>query len=310
MLRSPFGPEELAEQGPLVFVDTENMVANDGDLDTIATCPVVVAGDGPSDLADVVVDGASLADIAGTVEQWPVASVALAMLLRAADRRSIADGLVAESAVYSVLQSGAEFSQWRATRPVRARSEEEGPAVRMERDGDRLLVTLSRPEVHNAFSARMRDELVDALAVAQSDASIAHVVLAGDGPSFCSGGDLDEFGSRPDPATAHVIRLERSPARSMATVGPRVEAHLHGACMGAGIELAAFARRVLATSDAAIALPEVTLGLIPGAGGTVSLPRRIGRHRTALLALSGKTVDAATALDWGLVDEVRADEPS
>jgi enoyl-CoA hydratase/carnithine racemase len=67
---------------------------------------------------------------------------------------------------------------------------------------------------------------------------------------------------------------------------------------------------VVASSDAAIALPEVTLGLIPGAGGTVSLPRRIGRHRTALLALSGKTVDAATALDWGLVDEVRADEPS
>jgi enoyl-CoA hydratase/carnithine racemase len=310
VLRSPFGHEELAEQGPLVFVDTDDIVANDGDVDTIATCPVVVAGAGPSDLVDVVVDDSSLGEVAGTVEQWPVASVALAMLLRGADRRSIADGLVAESAVYSVLQSGAEFSRWRATRPVRARPAEEGPAVRMERDGNRLLVTLSRPEVHNAFSARMRDELVDALAVAQGDASIAHVVLAGDGPSFCSGGDLDEFGSRPDPATAHVIRLERSPARAMATVGPRVEAHLHGACMGAGIELAAFAGRVVAASDAAIGLPEVTLGLVPGAGGTVSLPRRIGRHRTALLALSGKTVDAATAFDWGLVDEVRADAPS
>jgi enoyl-CoA hydratase/carnithine racemase len=88
-----------------------------------------------------------------------------------------------------------------------------------------------------------------------------------------------------------------------------MEAHLHGACMGAGIELAAFARRVVAAADAAIGLPEVTLGLIPGAGGTISLPRRIGRHRTALLALSGKNVDAATALEWGLVDEVRAVEP-
>jgi enoyl-CoA hydratase/carnithine racemase len=310
VLRSPFGPEELAEHGPLVFVDTDDMVANHGDVDTIATCPVVVAGAGPSDLVDVVVDESSLADVAGTVEQWPVASVALAMLLRGADRRSIVDGLVAESAVYSALQAGAEFSEWRAARPVRERAAEEGPAVRMERDGDRLLVTLSRPEVHNAFSARMRDELVDALAVAQGDVSIAHVLLAGEGPSFCSGGDLDEFGSRPDPATAHVIRLERSPARAMATVGRRVEAHLHGACMGAGIELAAFARRVVAAPDAVIGLPEVTLGLVPGAGGTVSLPRRIGRHRTALLALSGKNVDAATALEWGLVDEVQADPAS
>jgi enoyl-CoA hydratase/carnithine racemase len=90
-------------------------------------------------------------------------------------------------------------------------------------------------------------------------------------------------------------------------VGPRVEARLHGACMGAGIELAAFARRVVAAPDAAIGLPEVTLGLVPGAGGTVSVTARIGRHRTALLALSGKTVDAATALDWGLVDEVASD---
>jgi len=176
--------------------------------------------------------------------------------------------------------------------------------VRVQRSVDRLLVTLTRPSVHNAFSARMRDELVEALAIAQTDPSIATVVLDGDGPSFSSGGDLDGFGSRPDPATAHIVRLERSPARAMADVGPRVEARLHGACLGAGIELAAFAGRVVATPDAAIGLPEVTLGLVPGAGGTVSVTRRIGRHRTALLALTGKTVDAATALTWGLVDEV------
>jgi enoyl-CoA hydratase/carnithine racemase len=77
--------------------------------------------------------------------------------------------------------------------------------------------------------------------------------------------------------------------------------------MGAGIELAAFAGRVVATADAAIGLPEVTLGLIPGAGGTVSVTARAGRHRAALLALSGKTIDAATAHDWGLVDEVVGD---
>ena len=84
----------------------------------------------------------------------------------------------------------------------------------------------------------------------------------------------------------------------------RVTAHLHGACVGAGIELAAFAGRVVATSDTRLALPEVALGLVPGSGGTVSIPRRIGRHRTAWLALGATFVDASTAVRWGLVDEI------
>jgi len=304
VLRSPFGHEDLAERGPLVFVDTDDIVADDADVSTLATCPIVVAGNVASPLVDVPVDDRSIVDVARVVNDWPIASVALAVLLRAAERRSVADGLVAESAVYSLLQGGPEFTRWRETRPVRSPSDDEGPAVRVEREGERLVVTLSRPHVHNAFSAAMRDELVQALAIAQSDPSVTAVVLEGDGPSFSSGGDLDEFGSRPDPATAHLVRLERSPARAMAAVGPRSEARLHGACLGAGIELAAFAGRVVATPDAAIGLPEVTLGLIPGAGCTVSVTRRIGRHRTALLALTGTTVDAATASQWGLVDEV------
>jgi enoyl-CoA hydratase/carnithine racemase len=134
--------------------------------------------------------------------------------------------------------------------------------------------------------------------------STATVVLKGDGPSFCSGGDLDQFGSAPDPATAHLIRLTRSPAALAARLGPRLEAHVHGACLGAGVELAAFARRVVAHPDSFFALPELDLGLIPGSGGTVSLPHRIGRHRTAWLALTGEWIAAGRALDWGLVDEV------
>jgi enoyl-CoA hydratase/carnithine racemase len=70
------------------------------------------------------------------------------------------------------------------------------------------------------------------------------------------------------------------------------------------VELPAFAGRVAARADATFWLPELALGLCPGAGGTVSLPRRIGRQRTAWLALSGRAIDARTALDWGLVDEV------
>jgi enoyl-CoA hydratase/carnithine racemase len=150
----------------------------------------------------------------------------------------------------------------------------------------------------------MRDELLEALMVAAADPSIS-VVLDGEGPSFCSGGDLDEFGSRPDPATAHVVRLQRSAGAVMAAMADRIEARLHGACMGAGIELPAFAGRVIARPDTRIALPEVGMGLIPGAGGTVSVARRVGRHRAALLALSGAVIDAETALQWGLVDSVQ-----
>jgi enoyl-CoA hydratase/carnithine racemase len=98
--------------------------------------------------------------------------------------------------------------------------------------------------------------------------------------------------------------MTRSPARAMAAVADRLVAHLHGACFGSGIELPAFAARVVARPDTVVGLPELSLGLIPGAGGTVSVTRRIGRHRTAWLALTGRTIDAATALEWGLVDEI------
>jgi enoyl-CoA hydratase/carnithine racemase len=77
--------------------------------------------------------------------------------------------------------------------------------------------------------------------------------------------------------------------------------------VGAGIELPAFARRVVADRGAFFELPEVGMGLVPGAGGTVSLPRRIGPQRTAWLALTGRRLDAETALSWGLVDDLIGD---
>ena len=84
----------------------------------------------------------------------------------------------------------------------------------------------------------------------------------------------------------------------------KVESFVHGACVGAGLELPAFGRRVVAAEDSYFVLPEVGMGLVPGAGGTASVPRRIGRQRTAWLALSGERIDAETALDWGLVDDL------
>jgi hypothetical protein len=286
----------------------------------LATLPAVVVGTSESmsvsrsvsdvprtaDLVDVVVppEGDELAATVDAVAANPLAATALALVLRGSEVRSVAEGLQLESAVYGTLQGGPEFAAWRANRPVHPPRPEAGPAVAVHRDGDRLELVLNRPAVRNALDARMRDELVAGLAIAVGDPTVAQVQLRGAGPAFCAGGDLDEFGSRPDVATAHVVRMTRSPARALAAVADRVVARLHGACFGSGIELSAFAARVVARPDTVVGLPEVSLGLIPGAGGTVSLPRRIGRHRTAALALTGRTIDAATALEWGLVDEI------
>jgi hypothetical protein len=259
------------------------------------------------DLCDVVVDDGepALDRIAANVTEHPVTAATLALLLRGQDHVSVGEGLVAESAAYSVLQSGPEFAAWRATRPRRAdEATGSGPRIRVERHGDVFSITLTRPERMNALDAAMRDELVEALSLAGATSEVARVELRGEGKAFCAGGDLDEFGSRSDPATAHVIRLERSVGRMLSRLEKSTVTYLHGACMGSGIELAAFTDWVVAAPDTQIALPEIGLGLVPGAGGTVSLTYRIGRLRTAWLAFSASTIDATTALSWGLVDEL------
>ena len=250
-------------------------------------------------------DHAELAPVLAGIDGAPLAAAALAQLLRASEHASIEAALVQESLVYSTLQSGPEFAAWRQRRgAARLRPPPKGPAVVSTRAGDVLRVTLARPEKRNAYSNEMRDGLVEALHVALCDPGIREVVLAGEGPAFCSGGDLDDFGTLPDPATAHFVRTTRSAARLLAAIAPRVRAVVHGACVGAGVELPAFAARVAARGDASFWLPELSLGLVPGAGGSVSLPRRIGRQRTAWLALSGRAIDARTALAWGLIDEL------
>jgi enoyl-CoA hydratase/carnithine racemase len=245
---------------------------------------------------------ATVAKISANLNENPVAGAALALLLRSSAGLPVPAALIAESAAYSALQDGAEFRRWRTSRPIRP-PEPGTDRVLVERAGRELRVTLSRPARRNAVDWRMRDALAGALAVAAADPGL-QVTLRGAGPDFCAGGDLDEFGSRPDPATAHLTRLTRSPAILMHKLAARTTAYLHGACLGAGIELPAFAGRVVAAEDSRIGLPELRLGLVPGAGGTASLPLRIGRWRTAFLALSGHLLGAEDALTWGLVDAV------
>ena len=231
--------------------------------------------------------------------------MSLVQLLRQTEKLSIHQGLIVESLVYSTLQAGPEFAAWREQHHKRSEHVANAePAVLIQRSGPQLELTLNRPEKHNAYSAEMRDGLVEGLQLAQNDPSIETVVISGAGSSFCAGGDLDEFGTLPDPATAHAVRSTRNAARALAAVAERVKVKLHGACIGAGIELPAFAGEVTASEDAFFQLPEIPMGLIPGAGGTVSLPRRIGRQRTALLALTGARFSPEQALDWGLIDRI------
>jgi hypothetical protein len=242
--------------------------------------------------------------ISAQVAQSPTAAEVLVGLLRLTTQLDVPDGLVAESLAYSMLLGGPEFAAWRAATPLRAREPDTEPALRLERDDDVLTISLHRPHSHNAFSSSVRDGVVEALLLAELDPTLS-VHLRGDGPSFCSGGDLDEFGLARDLSQAHLLRIGQSAGAAVHRLRERVNVELHGWCIGAGIEVPAFAAAVEADADTRIQLPELRMGLIPGAGGTVSLPRRIGRWRTAYMVLSGATIDSGTALRWGIVDCVR-----
>lgn len=342
-LRSPYAAEELALSPlPLVVVDVDPADAGDRVADhqvddtvellhAVRAVTVAVLASPPGDrdverivdALDIVVapegehwghsvvevgDGEDLHELVSAVgdavRAHPLAAVALAQLLRMDAYADVAHGLVLESLTYSMLQAGPEFARWLAARGSSVMPDDPEPPVVSQRTGTALELTLNRPARANAVTAAMRDLLVEQLRMAAADPTLDGVVLRGAGPSFCSGGDLAEFGTLPDPATAHATRLTRSPAWWVHRSARNVRVHLHGSCIGAGIEIPSFAGTVVAAPDTVVRLPEVAMGLVPGAGGTVGIPRRIGRQRTMYLALTGRELTAAHALAWGLVDRI------
>ena len=236
----------------------------------------------------------------------PNASAVAVQLLRDLEGVEVERAMTAESLAYGLLQGGAEHGAW-----LGGRTANRSPSGRvvLSRDDTLLRITLDRPWARNAIDRAMRDELFEAFTVAASDREITRVELRSVGPAFCIGGDLDEFGVTRDPATAHQIRMQTLPARPLSRRADILNVHVQGACVGAGLEIAAFAGRVTASPSAWFQLPELAMGLIPGAGGCVSVARRIGRQRTALMLLSGRRINAATALGWGLIDAIE-DHPA
>ncbi|AJY14706.1 enoyl-CoA hydratase/isomerase family protein [Burkholderia dolosa] len=173
----------------------------------------------------------------------------------------------------------------------------EAGTVTRERRGDVLVVTIDHPPV-NALSADVRRGLADALDAAQADDAIRAVLVVGAGRNFIAGADIREFGKPPVPPSLPDVceRIESS-------AKPVVVA-LHGATLGGGLEVALAAHYRLALPGAKLGLPEVTLGLLPGAGGTQRTPRLIGAKAALDLMLTGRHASADEALALGLVDRI------
>ncbi|MEU5842107.1 enoyl-CoA hydratase/isomerase family protein [Rhodococcus sp. NPDC047139] len=256
-------------------------------------------------VVDVPDPDVGIAEFTEAVTRNPQAALVARQVVRASETLPVPEAIDVESFGYSTLQGGPEFAAWLAERGPRPLPPPSAEPVLIARDGEFLHITLNRPERRNAYGTVLRDALVDALRLALLDDSVERVVLDGAGSSFCAGGDLDEFGRTPDTTLAHFVRTRGGAGRLVAELADRIEVRLHGHCIGAGIEIPAFAGRVVAAPETVFRLPEVSMGLIPGAGGTVSIPRRIGRWRSLHLFVTAAPLEVSRAFDWGLVDEIR-----
>ena len=170
------------------------------------------------------------------------------------------------------------------------------PAVEHKRDGAVLIVSMNAAPV-NALSRLVRVGLSAALDAAEAP-DIGAVVIKGEGPCFSAGADISEFGSKgagPDLATL-CNRVEAFPKPIIAC--------LHGVVLGGGLELALAAHVRVATQTARLGFPEVTLGILPGAGGTQRLPRLVGARESLRMMLTGQPVGAVEALAMGILDQV------
>lgn len=307
---------EAVWDGPLAFVDLDHAPAALHPLH-LPPCPVIGIGDAAHPLArqmDAVIMPPVSADaIIRQVLAHPHAAAVIVQVLRLLPALTPEAGLTAESLAYGLLQGSAEHVAWQAAQAGgAARQGAEGRILLKregERDGDRLTITLDHPESGNAIDRTMRDALAEAFAFAALDADLRHISLRATGRTFCLGAELSEFGTTSDPATAHAIRARSLPAHFIARCAQRLDVHVQGGCVGSGLEMAAWARRLTAAPDAWFHLPELAMGILPGAGGCVSLTRRIGRQKAALLILSGKRLSARQALAFGLIDAIMDQPP-
>ncbi|GAY24117.1 3-hydroxyacyl-CoA dehydrogenase NAD-binding domain-containing protein [Sphingobium fuliginis] len=169
--------------------------------------------------------------------------------------------------------------------------------IETQRHGTVLTIRIGNPPV-NALSEDVRRGIYQAIDAAQSDEGVSSIVIHGAGRMFSAGADITEFGKPlAEPGLAVVIDAIEASAKP-------VVAAIHGSSLGGGLEVALGAHYRVATASAKLGLPEVALGLLPGAGGTQRLPRLVGIPAALDMIVSGSPISGAKALDIGLVDKI------
>ncbi len=176
--------------------------------------------------------------------------------------------------------------------------------IQYERVGHHAYVTLDRPQVLNAFSVQMRDDLFEVLSAIRQDDEVRVLVLNGAGRAFCAGADLTEFLTAPSALAARDIRAARDLWGLMRAIPQPIVCALHGYVLGSGVELAMSCDIRIAARDVTFGLPEVHLGILPGAGGTQTVPRAIGLSRSLALMLANRRMDGEEALRFGMVNRI------
>lgn len=172
----------------------------------------------------------------------------------------------------------------------------------ISRDGRVLLLTLNRPQARNALNNALLTQIADTLDEARSDDNIGAVVMTGSTRFFAAGADLQEMSGKDLPATLNDIRPQIW-ARIDGFSKPLIAA-VNGYALGAGCELALLCDVVIAGDGASFGLPEITLGIMPGAGGTQRLIRSVGKSLATQMILTGTPISAIRARQAGLVSEI------
>jgi len=171
--------------------------------------------------------------------------------------------------------------------------------VSVSRDGGVAIITLDNPPV-NALSHHLREPLYRALEAARDDDAVSAVVIACAGRTFVSGADITEFGSPKALAEPNLPQL----CALLETLPKPAVAAIHGTAFGGGLELALACHYRIADRAAKVGLPEVKLGLLPGSGGTIRLPRLTGPEKAVAMIVSGSPIGAAEALASGVIDAI------
>jgi enoyl-CoA hydratase/carnithine racemase len=179
------------------------------------------------------------------------------------------------------------------------------PRILLQREGAILTLTLNRPAKLNAIDGAMLDALGAALGEIERDHEIRAVILTGAGRAFCAGADIKEWTALSPLEFARSWSLRgHALFDRLAALPPPTIAAINGIAFGGGLELALCADIRIASEQARLGLPEVTIAALPGWGGTQRLPRLLGPGRAKHMILTGQPVDAARAEAWGLVSEV------